>query len=146
MQSQSRIKLASLQGKAIEADTYVLILKAAQQAVARSAMTEAFAQLQKGLDLLKSMLDNSARQQQEFDLRIALGVVSPIAVSPRKRVLPCCRSRSKAGTTSSRTCRTLILCSGSTPISLKTSAWQRYRRRIAVPPGPEGASAASDPM
>jgi predicted ATPase len=73
MQSQSRIKLASLQGKAIEADTYVLILKAAQQAVGRSAMTEAVAQLQKGLDLLKSMPDNSARQQQEFDLRIALG-------------------------------------------------------------------------
>jgi predicted ATPase len=73
MPSQSRIKLASLQGKAIEADTYVLILKAAQQAVGRSAMTEAVAQLQKGLDLLKSMPDNSARQQQEFDLRIALG-------------------------------------------------------------------------
>ena len=43
MQSQSRIKLASLQGKAIEADTYVLILKAGQQAVAGSAMTEATA-------------------------------------------------------------------------------------------------------
>jgi hypothetical protein len=43
MQSQSRIKLASLQGNAIEADTYVLILKAGQQAVAGSAMTEAAA-------------------------------------------------------------------------------------------------------
>ena len=73
MQSQSRIKLASLQGKAIEADTYVLILKAAQQAVARSAMTEAVAQLQKGLDLLQSMPDNSARQERELDLRITLG-------------------------------------------------------------------------
>jgi predicted ATPase len=36
-------------------------------------MTEAVAQLQKGLDLLKSMSDNSARQQQELDLRITLG-------------------------------------------------------------------------
>jgi predicted ATPase len=48
-------------------------LKAGQQAVARSAMTEAVAQLQKGLDLLKSMPDTSARQQQELDLRITLG-------------------------------------------------------------------------
>ena len=48
-------------------------LKAGQHAVARSAMTEAVAQLQKGLDLLKSMSDNSARQQQELDLRITLG-------------------------------------------------------------------------
>ena len=36
-------------------------------------MTEAVAQLQKGLDLLTSMPDNSARQQQELDLRITLG-------------------------------------------------------------------------
>ena len=48
-------------------------LKAGQQAIARSAMTEAVAQLQKGFDLLKSMPDNSARQQRELDLRIALG-------------------------------------------------------------------------
>ena len=48
-------------------------LKAGQQATARSAMTEAVAQLQKGLDLLKSMSDTSARQQQELDLRITLG-------------------------------------------------------------------------
>ena len=48
-------------------------LKAGQQALARSAMTEAVAQLQKGLDLLKSMPDNPARQQQELDLRITLG-------------------------------------------------------------------------
>ena len=49
-------------------------LKAGQQAVARSAMTEAVAQLQKGLDLLKSLPDTSARQQQELDLRITLGL------------------------------------------------------------------------
>jgi predicted ATPase len=48
-------------------------LKAGQQAVARSAMLEAVAQLQKGLDLLKSTPDTSARQQQELDLRISLG-------------------------------------------------------------------------
>ena len=48
-------------------------LKAGQQATARSAMTEAVARLQKGLDLLKSMSDTSARQQQELDLRITLG-------------------------------------------------------------------------
>jgi tetratricopeptide (TPR) repeat protein len=48
-------------------------LKAGQQAVARSAMTEAVAQLQKGLDLLTSMPDSSACQQQELDLRITLG-------------------------------------------------------------------------
>ena len=48
-------------------------LKAGQQAIARSAMTEAVAQLQKGLDLLSRMPDDAARQQQELDLRIALG-------------------------------------------------------------------------
>jgi predicted ATPase len=48
-------------------------LKAGQQAIARSAMTEAVAQLQKGLDLLTSTPDNSARQWQELDLRLTLG-------------------------------------------------------------------------
>jgi predicted ATPase len=48
-------------------------LMAGQQAVARSAMTEAVTQLQKGLDLLASMPDNAARQQQELDLRVTLG-------------------------------------------------------------------------
>jgi predicted ATPase len=48
-------------------------LKAGQQAVARSAMTEAVAQLQRGLELLKSVPDNSARQKQELDLRMTLG-------------------------------------------------------------------------
>jgi predicted ATPase len=37
-------------------------------------MKEAVAQLQKGLDLLKSMPDTSARQQQELDLRMTLGI------------------------------------------------------------------------
>jgi class 3 adenylate cyclase/tetratricopeptide (TPR) repeat protein len=48
-------------------------LKAGQQAITRSAMTEAVAQSQKGLELLMSMPDNPARQQQELDLRITLG-------------------------------------------------------------------------
>ena len=47
-------------------------VKAGQQAIARSAMTEAVAQLQKGLELLTNMPDNSVRQQQELDLRITL--------------------------------------------------------------------------
>ena len=55
-------------------------LKAGQQATARSAMTEAVAQLQKGLDLLKSMPDDPSRQQQELELRIALGQ----ALAPQK--------------------------------------------------------------
>jgi class 3 adenylate cyclase/predicted ATPase len=48
-------------------------LKAGQQAVARSAMAEAVAQLQKGLDLLPSQPDDARQQQQELDLRLALG-------------------------------------------------------------------------
>jgi class 3 adenylate cyclase/tetratricopeptide (TPR) repeat protein len=47
-------------------------LKAGQQAVARSAMSEAVAQLQKGLSLLAALPDDRSRQQQELDLRIAL--------------------------------------------------------------------------
>jgi hypothetical protein len=48
-------------------------LKAGQQAVTRSAMLEAVAQLQKGLDLLASLPASPWQQQQELDLRIALG-------------------------------------------------------------------------
>jgi hypothetical protein len=48
-------------------------LKAGQQAVARSAMTEAVVQLERGLDLLGTLADSPWRQQQELDLRIALG-------------------------------------------------------------------------
>jgi predicted ATPase len=48
-------------------------LKAGQQALARSAMTEAIAQLHKGLDLLATLPDGPWRQQQELDLQIALG-------------------------------------------------------------------------
>jgi tetratricopeptide (TPR) repeat protein len=48
-------------------------LKAGQRAVTRSAMSEAVAQLQKGLDLLAILPANPWRQQQELDLRTALG-------------------------------------------------------------------------
>jgi tetratricopeptide (TPR) repeat protein len=47
-------------------------LKAGQQALARSATTEAVAQLQKGLDELASLPDGPRRRQQELDLQIAL--------------------------------------------------------------------------
>jgi len=48
-------------------------LKAGQQAIARSAMTEAEAQLGKGLELLSSLPQNDWRWQQELDLLTALG-------------------------------------------------------------------------
>jgi tetratricopeptide (TPR) repeat protein len=47
-------------------------LKAGQQAVAHSAMTEAVAQLRKGLDVLAGLPDGLGRQQRELDLLIAL--------------------------------------------------------------------------
>ena len=48
-------------------------LKAGQQAVARSAMTEAVAQLRRGLELLANMPEESRPVQHELDLLIALG-------------------------------------------------------------------------
>jgi tetratricopeptide (TPR) repeat protein len=48
-------------------------LKAGQQALARSAMTEAVAQLQKGLARLAGLPDDPWRRQDELDLQIALG-------------------------------------------------------------------------
>jgi tetratricopeptide (TPR) repeat protein len=48
-------------------------LKAGQQALARSAMTEAVAQLQKGLDLLASLPDSPWHREQELELLLALG-------------------------------------------------------------------------
>jgi tetratricopeptide (TPR) repeat protein len=48
-------------------------LKAGQLAVTRSAMTEAVAQLQKGLDLLASLPGGDWRRQRELDLLLALG-------------------------------------------------------------------------
>jgi len=48
-------------------------LKAGQQALARSAMMEAVAQLKKGLEALANLAEGTARQQHELDLRLALG-------------------------------------------------------------------------
>ena len=48
--------------------------RAAQQAVARSAMAEAIAQLHQGLGMLAALPDSPWRQQQELDLQTALGV------------------------------------------------------------------------
>jgi predicted ATPase len=48
-------------------------LKAGQQSIARCAMIEAVAQLRKGLDLLSSIADETARWEQELDLQITLG-------------------------------------------------------------------------
>ncbi len=52
------------------------LLKAGRQAVVRSAMTEAMAQFQKGLDLLPRLPDDRGRQQHELDLQIGIGQVS----------------------------------------------------------------------
>jgi tetratricopeptide (TPR) repeat protein len=48
-------------------------LKAGQQALARSATTEAAAQLRKGLDALDGLPEGPGRQQLELDLQIPLG-------------------------------------------------------------------------
>jgi class 3 adenylate cyclase/tetratricopeptide (TPR) repeat protein len=47
-------------------------LNAGRQALARSAMTEAVTQLQKGLDVLACLPDGPWRRQQELDLQIVL--------------------------------------------------------------------------
>jgi class 3 adenylate cyclase/predicted ATPase len=48
-------------------------LKAGQQAMTRSTMTEAVAQLRKGLKLLSGIVDETLRQELELDLQITLG-------------------------------------------------------------------------
>jgi len=49
--------------------------KAGQRSVARSAMAEAAAQFQKGLDQLALLPDIPERQQQELEIRVGLGAV-----------------------------------------------------------------------
>ncbi|HEY3679053.1 MAG TPA: AAA family ATPase, partial [Bradyrhizobium sp.] len=49
-------------------------LKAGQQALANFAMTEAAAQLRKGLDALDGLPDSPGRRQKELDLQLALGL------------------------------------------------------------------------
>jgi predicted ATPase len=48
-------------------------IKAGQQSISRCAMNEAVAQLRKGLNLLSSIPEGAARQEQELDLQIMLG-------------------------------------------------------------------------
>ena len=50
------------------------LLKAGQQAYVRSAMTEAVAQFQKGLELLPRLPGDRGRQQHELDLQIGIGL------------------------------------------------------------------------
>jgi class 3 adenylate cyclase/tetratricopeptide (TPR) repeat protein len=47
--------------------------KAGQQAVARGGMTEAVAQLRKGLDLLTALPESAGRRERELDLQVTLG-------------------------------------------------------------------------
>jgi predicted ATPase len=58
---------------------------AGQQAVTRSAMTEAVAQLQKGLDLLAALPESPWRAEQELDLQMALG---PALIATRGYAAP----------------------------------------------------------
>jgi predicted ATPase len=60
-------------------------LKAGQQAVARSVMTEAVIQLQKGSDLLASVPDGLRRREQELELLIALGQAQIATRGTRRR-------------------------------------------------------------
>lgn len=48
-------------------------LKAGRQAIARGTMTEAAIQLRKGLEILSSLPDTTARREQELNLQIELG-------------------------------------------------------------------------
>src|SRR5262249_46117735 len=48
-------------------------LKAGRRAAARAAMTEAAAQIHKGLALLSGVSDDDARHEQELELQIILG-------------------------------------------------------------------------
>ena len=70
------------------------LLKAGQQAIARWAMTEAVAQLRKGLDLLSGVPDGAARQEQELDLQITLGhaLIGGEGTSARRSRARCSRA------------------------------------------------------
>jgi predicted ATPase len=54
-------------------------LKAAQQSIARWALTEAVAQLRKGLEIVSALPDGAARLERELDLQITLGQVFILA-------------------------------------------------------------------
>jgi class 3 adenylate cyclase len=59
-------------------------LKAGQKAIEHSAMTEAEAQLRKGLDLLARMPDGTEHQQHELELDLQLALVK---LCPRRKAL-----------------------------------------------------------
>ena len=50
-----------------------LLARGGEQAIPRGAVTEAVAQLRKGLDLLSDVPDGVARQEQELDPQSTLG-------------------------------------------------------------------------
>ena len=54
----------------------VAIAGTGQQAIARGAMTEAVAQLRKGLDLLSSVLDGVARHELELDITLGQALMA----------------------------------------------------------------------
>jgi class 3 adenylate cyclase/predicted ATPase len=60
-------------GQPLDAISYWL--KAGQRAMARSTASEAIAQLNRGLDLVKQLPDGAERDAHELDLRLALGQV-----------------------------------------------------------------------
>src|SRR5690349_22060059 len=73
VQTQPALLAQHCQAAGLSEQAVAYWLKAGQQALAHSAMTEAIAQLRKGLDALASLPDGSSRQQQELDLQAALG-------------------------------------------------------------------------
>jgi predicted ATPase len=62
---------AALPQKAID-----YLHKAGQQAINRSAMKEAIAELTKGLELLRGLPEGEERDRQELELQVAIGVAS----------------------------------------------------------------------
>ena len=73
VQAQPALLAQHCQEAGLAEQAVVYWLKAGQQALARSAMAEAVAQLRKGLDVLAGLPDGPWRQQQELDLQTALG-------------------------------------------------------------------------
>jgi len=57
-------------------------LKVGQQALARSAMTEAVALLRKGLAVLSDMPNYEHRQRDELEFQIALGQAFQAVIGP----------------------------------------------------------------
>jgi predicted ATPase/class 3 adenylate cyclase len=73
MQTQPEVLARHCAEAGLTEKSVVYCLKAGQQAIARSAMIEAVAQLRKGLDLLSGMPKSTAYAEQELNLQITLG-------------------------------------------------------------------------